>query len=67
MTEENWSKAKVTLKKVKMLYPEYVGPDNAYLLLATVYRRHCRNRGRAGDPRGAGDEGWRRESGLSCG
>ena len=25
--------------KLKALYPEYVGPDNAYLLLATVFRR----------------------------
>ncbi len=39
VVEEKWPKAKVTLKKVKLLYPEYVGPDNAYLLLATVYRR----------------------------
>ena len=26
-------------RKLKTLYPEYVGPDNAYLLLATVFRR----------------------------
>jgi uncharacterized protein HemY len=35
--EERWQQAKVTLQKVKMLYPEYVGADNAYLLLGEVY------------------------------
>jgi tetratricopeptide (TPR) repeat protein len=37
--EEEWSKAKYALEQLKQLYPEYVGPDNAYLLLALVYRR----------------------------
>ncbi len=39
MVEEKWAKAKEVLEKLKVLYPEYVGADNAYLLLATVYRR----------------------------
>ena len=39
MVEEKWQKAKDVLEQVKALYPEYVGPDNPYLLLAIVYRR----------------------------
>jgi tetratricopeptide (TPR) repeat protein len=39
VVEEQWSKAKYVLDELKRLYPEYVGPDNAYLLLAVVYRR----------------------------
>jgi tetratricopeptide (TPR) repeat protein len=37
--EEKWQKAKVALEELKRLYPEYVGPENAYLLLAAVARR----------------------------
>jgi len=37
--EEKWQDAKATLERLKNLYPEYVGPDNAYLLLAIVFRR----------------------------
>ena len=33
------TKAKEVLEKLKALYPEYVGAENAYLLLAVVYRR----------------------------
>ena len=32
-------RAKEALEKLKALYPEYVGPENAYVLLAAVYRR----------------------------
>ncbi len=39
VVEAKWAQAKDTLEKLKSAYPEYVGPDNAYLLLATVYRR----------------------------
>jgi tetratricopeptide (TPR) repeat protein len=39
VVEEKWVKAKEVLEKLKALYPEYVGADNAYILLATVYRR----------------------------
>jgi tetratricopeptide (TPR) repeat protein len=39
VVEEQWSKAKDALESLKRLYPEYVGPDNPYLLLARVYRR----------------------------
>jgi tetratricopeptide (TPR) repeat protein len=39
VVEEKWAKAKEVLEKLKGLYPEYVGADNAYILLATVYRR----------------------------
>ena len=39
LTEEKWARAKGALEKMKALYPEYVGPDNAYLMLAAVYRR----------------------------
>jgi len=39
VVEEKWTKAKEVLEKVKAIYPEYVGSENAYLLLAVVYRR----------------------------
>jgi tetratricopeptide (TPR) repeat protein len=39
ITEENWPRAKDALVKLKGLFPEYVGPENAYMMLATVYRR----------------------------
>jgi predicted Zn-dependent protease len=39
VVEEQWPKAKYVLEQLKQLYPEYVGPDNAYMLLAVVYRR----------------------------
>jgi len=39
VVEEKWTKAKEVLEKLVGLYPEYVGPENAYLLLAVVYRR----------------------------
>ena len=39
LTEEKWSLAKGPLEKMKALYPEYVGPDNPYMMLATVHRR----------------------------
>jgi thioredoxin-like negative regulator of GroEL len=39
VAEEKWQEARETLETLKKLYPEYVGPENAYMLLATVYRR----------------------------
>jgi tetratricopeptide (TPR) repeat protein len=39
LSEQDWRGARQTLEKLKMLYPEYVGPDNAYMGLAVVYRR----------------------------
>jgi tetratricopeptide (TPR) repeat protein len=39
VTEEKWERAKEALQRLKQLYPEYTGPENAYVLLATVYRR----------------------------
>ena len=39
VVEEKWQKAKEVLERVKALYPDYVGPDNPYLLLAIVFRR----------------------------
>jgi tetratricopeptide (TPR) repeat protein len=41
VVEEKWQRAKVAAEKLKMLYPEYVGPYNAYSLLATVFRRQA--------------------------
>jgi tetratricopeptide (TPR) repeat protein len=38
VVEEKWMKAKEVLEKVKGLYPEYTGPENAYVLLAVVSR-----------------------------
>ncbi|HEV3120270.1 MAG TPA: hypothetical protein VGY53_00135, partial [Isosphaeraceae bacterium] len=39
VAEEKWEAAKDVLEKLKSQYPEFVGPENAYVLLATVYRR----------------------------
>jgi tetratricopeptide (TPR) repeat protein len=39
VVEEKWQKAREVLEKVKTLYPEYVGPDNPYTLMAHVFRR----------------------------
>jgi Peptidase MA superfamily/Tetratricopeptide repeat len=38
VNEEKWQPARDVLEKLKAMYPEYVGPENAYMLLATVYR-----------------------------
>jgi len=37
--EENWQRAQEVLERLKVLYPDYVGPENAYMLLATIHRR----------------------------
>jgi tetratricopeptide (TPR) repeat protein len=39
VAEEKWAQAKDVLEKFKAICPAYAGPDNAYLLLAVVYRR----------------------------
>ena len=39
VAEEKWVKAKGVLETLKGLYPEHVGAENAYVLLATVHRR----------------------------
>jgi hypothetical protein len=39
VTEQKWARAKHAIGKLKGLYPEYVGPENAYTMLATVARR----------------------------
>lgn len=38
VAEQQWGRAQETLVQLKGLYPEYVGAENAYMLLATVYR-----------------------------
>ena len=64
VVEGKWAQAKDVLEKLKAIYPEYVGPENAYLLLADRLQTTVGSRGRTKDPRGAGDEGWRRDPGL---
>lgn len=39
ITERKWPEAKAVLLELKALYPEYVGPENAYMLLASVYKQ----------------------------
>jgi tetratricopeptide (TPR) repeat protein len=39
VVEQKWQNAKESLESLKALYPEYVGPDNPYLLLAIVFRK----------------------------
>ncbi len=38
-SRKNGRKPRKSWNDVKALYPEYVGPDNPYLLLAIVFRR----------------------------
>jgi len=38
VSEKEWKKAKEVLIDLKKQYPDYVGPENAYMLLATVHR-----------------------------
>jgi len=38
VTEEKWERAREVLERLKALYPDYVGPENAYMLLANVHR-----------------------------
>jgi tetratricopeptide (TPR) repeat protein len=38
VVEQKWDRAKEVLERVKAMYPEYVGPDNAYEWLARVFR-----------------------------
>jgi tetratricopeptide (TPR) repeat protein len=37
--EQRWPEATKVLERLRALYPDYVGPDNAYLLLAVVFRQ----------------------------
>jgi len=37
--EQKWEKAVDVLERLKSLYPEYVGPENAYVLLAQIHRK----------------------------
>jgi tetratricopeptide (TPR) repeat protein len=39
VVEEKWTKAREVLEQLRAVYPDYVGPDNAYMLLSAVYRR----------------------------
>src|SRR5262249_48468344 len=39
VAEKEWPRAREALETLKRLYPEYVGPENAYMMLATVSRR----------------------------
>jgi tetratricopeptide (TPR) repeat protein len=39
LEDENWEQAKILLKKLISLYPNYSGEGNAYSLLAKIYRK----------------------------
>ena len=39
VAERKWPEAKAVLLELKAAYPEYVGPENAYMLLAAVYKQ----------------------------
>jgi tetratricopeptide (TPR) repeat protein len=39
VAEEKWTEAKAVLERLKQVYPEYVGAENAYVLLATAHKR----------------------------
>lgn len=38
VTERKWDEARTTLLELEALFPEYTGPENPHVLLATVYR-----------------------------
>ena len=38
VAERKWPRAKEVLEGLKKLYPDYVGPENPYVLLASVYK-----------------------------
>src|SRR5262249_22305428 len=38
VAEQKWERAREVLNTLKGLYPEYVGPENAYVLLAAVHK-----------------------------
>lgn len=40
LAEEEWDSAEKALQSLKKLYPEYVGPENAYVMLASLYKRN---------------------------
>jgi tetratricopeptide (TPR) repeat protein len=39
VSEQKWRQAREVLERLRAIYPEYVGPENAYMLLAAVHRR----------------------------
>ena len=39
VAESDWPKAKATIEKLRLADPDYLGEDNAYVLLATVCRK----------------------------
>jgi tetratricopeptide (TPR) repeat protein len=38
IAERKWPEAKAALLKLQALFPDYVGPENAYMMLAAVYK-----------------------------
>ena len=45
VAEQKWTEAKDALERLKRLYPEYVGTENAYMLLANIARRNSDSAG----------------------
>jgi tetratricopeptide (TPR) repeat protein len=41
VAESRWDEAESTLERLRSLYPEYVGADNPYMLLAEVHRNRA--------------------------
>jgi tetratricopeptide (TPR) repeat protein len=38
LSEQKWPQAREVLKRLRAIYPKYVGPENAYMSLAVVHR-----------------------------
>jgi tetratricopeptide (TPR) repeat protein len=38
LADKKWPEAKAALLKLRALFPDYVGPENAYIMLAAVYK-----------------------------
>jgi tetratricopeptide (TPR) repeat protein len=39
LEDENWEQAKILIKKLLSIYPNYIGEGNVYSLLAQIYRK----------------------------
>ena len=67
VAEEKWAGPGRSMQELKALYPEYIGAENAYVMLAAVYRRTVRPRRGTQDPRRTGGAWTACASRPTCG
>src|SRR6185437_10785051 len=41
LADKKWPEAKAALLTLRALFPDYVGPENAYIMLAAVYKHEA--------------------------